>query len=115
MKAKCLKKTKSRVMFSRLFLCYCGQGGASLTGLLMKPLLNTPLKAGTANMNLASVCHQTACLTVFLDIRADTVFVMNCRDCTASLCLLASSMAVGPVQALRGQWTWYSFHMALRS
>lgn len=28
---------------------------------------------------------------------------------------MACNMAVGPVQALRGQWTWCSFHMALRS
>lgn len=66
----------------------------------------------TANMSLQFVNK----LHLLCDRRADIVFAVNSRNCNGRcLCLLASGMAAGPVQALRGQWTWYSFHMALRS
>lgn len=64
-------------------------------------------------MKLASDCQQPKfwALFGFLDIIAVVVLV-NGRSCNDRS---PSGTSAGAAQALRGQWTRYSFHMALRS
>lgn len=58
-------------------------------------------------------------LSNFSLFKIKVFFAVNSKNSRRpSLCLWhrgGRGAAVGPVQALIGQWTWYSFHMALRS
>lgn len=104
---------KTGCVFQAVMYSTCGQGGASFTGPLMSHLLNTLLKA--------SIVLPTSTLRQFIDEpNFWRTFLLSWHCCWSKwpvfhFTAIASRMAAGPVQALRGQWTWYSFHMALRS